>query len=148
MLAATLSSTIMAQALTTYIIEPQAFFAPYLADVLAQAGVSVRYISENVDDTYLLSATPDLVFVDLDFFTQTAEAIIRSIRGKLRRGILCVYTANTSATFARDAHIAGANALFTKLAEGEELVAGLKTAICLGAYTDPRFTAIPDPAAH
>ncbi len=126
---------------STYIIERQAFFAPYLARTLETGGLHVSYLSADIEFDYLGRALPDVVFIDTDFVVDDVPDTIRNIRSRSPESIICIYAAQTSAAWARACHLAGANALFTKFATPEEIVAGLLHVLSVGAHTDSRYLA-------
>jgi DNA-binding NarL/FixJ family response regulator len=124
---------------TTYIIERLGFVAPYLAQTLSEADLDVLRVTDDIDFSYLQRASPDVIFADIDFLAGDAPATIRKIRRQSPLSLICVYTSQTDPSWAKTCHLAGANAVFTKLSTDEELIAGLRDTLAVGAYTDRRF---------
>ena len=124
----------------TYIVERQAFFAPYLARTLADANLQVSYVSNEIEFGYLQRSSPDVVFIDSDFLGGEIAEAIREVRKAVPNALICIYSSQTGTAWARACHIAGANAIFTKFATSDELVRGLAEALSLGSYTDRRYT--------
>lgn len=136
------------QRATTYIVEKQAFFAPYLASTLAAANLQVSYTSPDIELGYLVKAAPDVVFIDSDFLTADVLVAIRSVRQCAPQSIICIYSSKIDTDWARDCHIAGANGIFTKFSSREELLAGLSRTLSVGAFTDRRYVGQPVSSLH
>lgn len=124
----------------SYLIEPQKLFLPALTAFLESVGLKVEKTSSHVDLRDLVSEQPQLIFMDLDFVDGEPLETISIIRAVLPLATICVYTSvKGGVTWPKACHYAGANAVFSKSAQEDEVLAGLKTAIETGAFTDARL---------
>ncbi|TAM92686.1 response regulator [bacterium] len=123
----------------SYVVEAQGIFAPYLVAVLAEAGLDVVHVGNSMDLQLMSHLAPDLLFVDLDYVDADPLESIRMTRFMLPHAVICVYTGDTRPAWAAACHLAGANCVLTKRADGEEIAMGVRRALTVGAYTDKRY---------
>ncbi|MHB1551652.1 MAG: response regulator [Vulcanimicrobiaceae bacterium] len=124
----------------SYVIETQKLFVPALVAFLEKAGLKVEKTASQVDLRDLLTEQPQLVFIDLDFLDGEPLETISIVRMLLPTAVICAYTTvKGGVTWPKACHYAGANAVFSKSAQEDEVVAGLRTAIETGSFTDSRL---------
>lgn len=124
---------------SVFLVEAQQLFVPTLADVFAEVGLELRFVAADVDMHKLLDEQPDVLFVDADFVNQEPLRLINALRMLVPAAVICVYTGARSPDWARAAHFAGANAIFSKHADRNEIVAGLRGALRDEPFTDVRL---------
>ncbi len=107
-----------------YLIEAQALFVPTLIDVFSEVGLDLRGVSRDADAQSLLAAEPDVVFVDIDFLAQEPVRLISVLRSLLPKAVIYVYTSMTS--WLKNCSFPGANAVFSKHSDRQQLVAALR----------------------
>lgn len=129
----------------SYVVEAQGIFAPYLVTVLTEAGLDVIHVGSSMDLQLMSQLAPDLLFVDLDYVDADPLESIRMTRFMLPHAVICVYTGDTRPAWAAACHLAGANCILTKQADGEEIASGVRRALMVGAYTDRRFESPESP---
>ena len=122
-----------------HVIEPQELFVSSLTEVFADLGLAVDRFSGEPNFRQLLEEPPDLMFIDVDFTAQEPLKFITLLRTLLPKTLIAVYTSMRSAEWAKACHFSGANAVLTKAAEREEIVAGLRQMIDTGEFTDVRL---------
>ena len=122
-----------------HVIEPQELFVSSLTEVFADLGLGVDRFSGEPNFRQLLEEPPDLMFIDVDFTAQEPLKFITLLRTLLPKTLIAVYTSMRSAEWAKACHFSGANAVLTKAAEREEIVAGLRQMIDTGEFTDVRL---------
>lgn len=125
--------------LSVHLIEAQALFVPTLAEVFIEIGLDLRSVSSDVDMHKLVDDQPDVLFVDADFLNQEPLRLVNVLRILLPESIICVYTSQRSADWAKACHFAGATAVFSKNAHRREIVAGMHDALRRQTYTDIRL---------
>jgi DNA-binding NarL/FixJ family response regulator len=121
------------------IIEPQRLFAPFLTQVLSEAGFSVVTSLDTLSLDQIGRNEPHVVFVDIDFIEVDPVSALRQIRGVVPNATICAYTAGTAEGWAATCSRAGANCVISKSASPAEIVAGIQRALRVGAYVDRRF---------
>jgi DNA-binding NarL/FixJ family response regulator len=121
------------------IIEPQRLFAPFLTQVLSEAGFSVVASLDTLSLDQIGRNEPHVIFVDIDFIEVDPISAIRQIRGVVPNATICVYTAGAAEGWAATCSRAGANCVISKSASPAEIVAGIQRALRVGAYVDRRF---------
>jgi len=129
----------------SYVVEAQGIFAPFLVAVLADAGLDVVHVGSSMDLQLMSHLAPDLLFVDLDFIDADPLESIRMTRFMLPHAVICVYTGDSRPAWASACHLAGANCVLTKQADGAEIAQGVRRALMVGAYTDHRFESPESP---
>ena len=127
------------RSLSVHLIEAQALFVPTLADVFSELGLELRSVSNDVDLHRLLDDQPDVLFVDADYVSQEPLRLVNLLRMLVPEAVICVYTSERSADWAKAVHFAGATAVFSKNAERGEIIAGMHDALRRQTYTDVRF---------
>jgi DNA-binding NarL/FixJ family response regulator len=122
------------------IIEAQLLFAPFLAQLLSEAGYTVVCLTESIDADELGRVEPHVVLVDIDFLEEESVGALRRLRAVLPEATICAYTGAVDPAWISAIAAAGANCIITKLASPEEIVDGITRAIRLGTYVDERLT--------
>ena len=131
--------------LKVHLIEPQALFVPMLDDLFRDVGLRVSRVTRDAEFQTLLQEQPEIVFVDTDFVEQETINLIVLLRTLLPKTLVAVYTGTHNARRAQACHASGANAVFSKSADREEIVAGLRQMLETGEHTDARFRLVrPD----
>lgn len=114
---------------------------PLLGAALKSAGESPLTVVARLDVTELGKLAPDVLVVDLDKAKTDRLELLRQLRFVLPECVMIVYTADPKPGWARSCHLAGANALLSKLSDESQLANGLRLGIRGGCFTDPRFAA-------
>ena len=127
------------QRVKVHVIEPQELFVHSLSDVFHALGLQVDRFSGEANFRLLLESPPDLMFIDVDFSAQEPLKFITLLRTLLPKALIAVYTSMRSAEWAKACHFSGANAVLTKAADRDEIVAGLRQMIDTGEFTDVRL---------
>lgn len=127
------------RSVSVYLIEAQTLFVPTLVDVFEEAGFEFRGSSVDTSVRQLLNEPPDIVFVDIDFVSQDPLRLISLLRTLLPETVIYVYTSQTNPDWAAACHGAGASGISSKNASRQEIVAGMRTSLEKGTYTDPRM---------
>lgn len=122
-----------------HVIEPQELFVSSLTEVFRSLGLAVDRFSGEANFRQLLEDPPDLIFIDVDFSAQEPLKFITLLRTLLPKTLIAVYTSMRSAEWAKACHFSGANAVLTKAADHDEIVAGLQQMIDTGEFTDVRL---------
>ena len=121
------------------IIEPQRLFAPFLNQVLSEAGFSVVMSLESLSLDELGRNEPTVVFIDIDFIEVDPINALRQIRQIVPNATICAYTGRADEGWAASCIRAGANCVISKSAAPPEIVAGIQRALRVGSYVDRRF---------
>ena len=121
------------------IIEPQRLFAPFLTQVLSEAGFTVVMSHETLALDELGRNEPGVIFVDIDFIEGDPISALRQIRSVVPGATICAYTGSTTEGWAGTCSRAGANCVISKSATPDEIIAGILRALKVGAYVDERF---------
>jgi DNA-binding NarL/FixJ family response regulator len=121
------------------IIEPQQLFAPFLYQVLSEAGFSVVFSLQSLLLDELGRNEPTVVFIDIDFIEVDPIRALRQIRQVVPNATICAYTGSATDGWATSCMHAGANCVISKAAAPSEIVGGIQRALRLGSYVDPRF---------
>ncbi|HZZ00188.1 MAG TPA: hypothetical protein VFE36_11485 [Candidatus Baltobacteraceae bacterium] len=128
-----------ARSLSVHLIEAQALFVPTLEEVFVDVGLALLAVSSDVDLHRLLEEQPDVVFVDADYVSEEPLRLVNLLRTLVPNGIICVYTSERSAQWARACHLAGATAVFSKNARRNEIIGGMGDALQNRTFTDVRL---------
>lgn len=128
-----------AKSILVGIIEPQSLFAPFLNQVLSEAGFTVVTSQGTLALDQLSRNEPSVIFVDIDFIEIDPVSALRQIRSVVPSATICAYTGGTEAGWAETCSRAGANCVISKSATPDEIVAGILRAVKVGAYVDERF---------
>jgi DNA-binding NarL/FixJ family response regulator len=121
----------------SYVVEPQALFIPYLADVLAGAEMRVVRYAPTFDVDDIRASSPEALFIDTDFLDIDAADAVSAMRAALPRAFICAYTDGEGARADR-LRFAGANCVLSKRSGPSEITDALRTAQSRGTFTDPR----------
>jgi DNA-binding NarL/FixJ family response regulator len=120
----------------TYLIEPQALFVPFVTRLLSEAGLMLVGSGGHLDQQALASVAPHAVVVDLDYLERSELAVLRQLRGYVPSASILAFSSRTDHMFAAAAHVAGANAVFSKDITEERLIAGIRRTITDGFFVD------------
>jgi DNA-binding NarL/FixJ family response regulator len=112
-----------------------------LSAALKGAGESALSILARLDVAELGRLRPDVLIADVDHLDVDPLEALRQIRFVLPECTIAVYTAKTTSIWGRACHLAGVSCLLSKASCKSELVIGLRSAIRIGCFTDPRFAA-------
>jgi DNA-binding NarL/FixJ family response regulator len=107
-----------------FLVEAQSLFVPALIEVMTEAGLELLGVSDDADATTLLEAQPDVVFVDIDFLAQEPVRLISVLHSMLPQAAIYVYT--SISTWIKNCSFPGAAAVFSKHADHQQLVDGLR----------------------
>jgi DNA-binding NarL/FixJ family response regulator len=129
------------------IIEPQRLFAPFLTQVLSEAGFSVVLSLETLSLDELGRNEPMVIFIDIDFIEVDPINALRQVRSVVPNATICAYNGRTDEGWAAACSRAGANCVISKSASPPEIVAGIQRALRVGAYVDRRFDGTEDDGA-
>jgi DNA-binding NarL/FixJ family response regulator len=121
------------------IIEPQQLFAPFLNQVLSEAGFSIVISLGTLSLDELDRNDPAAVFIDIDFIEGDPINALRQIRQVVPNATICAYTGRADEGWAALCMRAGANCVISKSAATSEIVAGIRRALSVGSYVDGRF---------
>lgn len=121
------------------VIEPQELFVASLTEVFRDLGQAVDRFAKEANFRQLLDEQPTMIFIDIDYTVQEPLKLITLLRTLLPKVMLAVYTSQRSAEWAKACHFSGANAVLTKAADHDEVVAGLRQMIDTGEFTDVRL---------
>lgn len=127
------------------IIEPQRLFAPFLNQVLSEAGFSVVISLATLSLDELGRNEPTVVFIDIDFIEVDPINALRQIRQVVPNATICAYTGRADEGWAASCMRAGANCVISKSAAPSEIVAGIQRALRVGSYVDRRFDGEDEP---
>jgi DNA-binding NarL/FixJ family response regulator len=112
-----------------------------LGAALKGAGEPALAIVSRLNVGELAKLSPDILIADVDGLEVDPLEMLRRVRFVLPECIIVVYTGIMERYWARDCHLAGVNGLLCKDSEEADLVSGLRQAIAIGCWTDPRFAA-------
>jgi DNA-binding NarL/FixJ family response regulator len=129
------------RAISVGIIEPQRLFAPFLTQILSEAGFSVVASLESLSLDEIGRYEPTVVFADVDFIDIDPVLAIRQLRTVAPDATICAYTGCHDEGWAATCARAGANCVISKSAAPDEIVAGLMRALRVGAFVDSRYDA-------
>jgi DNA-binding NarL/FixJ family response regulator len=125
--------------ITVGIIEPQRLFAPYLSQLLSEAGFSVTSSLAWISLEELGRSEPRVIFIDADFIDIEPVHAIRQLSGFLPRSIICAYTRQNDPAWAARCVQAGAQCIISKSRSAPEIITGLRCAIREGTFVDTSF---------
>ena len=108
-----------------HVVEPQQLFASALAEVFAEAGLTIDYVSVAIDARRTLDDRPDLIFLDTDFLPEPLESI-RLVRMLAPRAIIGAYASEGSGSLKPSYAAAGADIVIEKSADRRSIVQGLR----------------------
>jgi len=84
---------------------------------------------------------PELLVCDIDGSEADPLELLRQVRFVLSGSIILVYTSRANSSWNVGCHTAGANGLLSKQSNVTELAVGIRSALRIGCYTDPRCAA-------
>jgi DNA-binding NarL/FixJ family response regulator len=113
----------------TYVIEPQLMFSSYLERCLSGAGLEVIATNHDIDGRDIAAHDPAAIFVDVDFFERGGPNALCRIRQAPKSAHLIAYSSSDDPTYAALCYISGANAVISKRAGEELLIAGVRQAL-------------------
>jgi DNA-binding NarL/FixJ family response regulator len=127
------------KAISVGIIEPQRLFAPFLTQLLSEAGFDVMAPLESMSLDDIGRSDPSVIFIDIDFIDGEPGHALRQLRGVAPNATICAYTGRTEEGWAATCTRAGANCVISKSATPAEIVSGMRHALRVGAFIDFRF---------
>lgn len=127
------------KALPVAIIEPQRLFAPYLAQMLSEAGFSIVTSLDSLELDEVGRVEPAIVFADVDFIEGDAADAIRQLRVAAPEATICAYTGHSDAWWCGVYARAGANCIISKAASPAEIIDGLAQALQVGMFVGVHF---------
>lgn len=127
------------KAIPVGIIEPQRLFAPFLTQILSEAGFSVVTSLDTLSLDEIGRFEPAVIFADVDFIDSDTVVAIRQLRSVAPEATICAYTGRSDGGWAATCTRAGANCVISKSATPAEIVAGIQRALRVGAFVDGRF---------
>jgi DNA-binding NarL/FixJ family response regulator len=114
---------------------------PLLTASLAELGFMHPVVIPSITVTEIGRAAPHLLILDLDELEADPIDMLRMTRFVLPNATIAVYSLTLRQSWARSCHIAGANCLLSKETDEREIIAGLRSALAIGCFTDPGFEA-------
>jgi DNA-binding NarL/FixJ family response regulator len=114
---------------------------PMFSAVFRAAGELPLATLARLDVRELGRLLPDVLVCDVDTTKKDPLELLRQIRFVLPECLVAVYTGTTTRSWAVACHLAGANCLLSKDSDERQLTKGLRGALRIGCYTDPRFAA-------
>jgi DNA-binding NarL/FixJ family response regulator len=121
------------------IVEAQVLFAPFLAQMLSDAGFVVGFSREFVSREDMDRVQPDVLLIDVDFLSEDAIAALRVLREAAPDCTICAYTGTSDEQWVAACVRAGANCVLSKLATPSEITHGILRALRIGSYVDDHF---------
>jgi DNA-binding NarL/FixJ family response regulator len=109
--------------------------------VLKRAGLPISPSVASLGVAELGRLAPDVLIADLDGLAVDPLEKLRQVRFVLPACIVVVYTANTTRSWGREYHLAGANGVLSKTSTESQLASGVRSSLRSGCFTDPRLTA-------
>lgn len=107
------------------LVEPQALFAPYFANVIAGAGSEVT-VSERAPKRLLRSLKPNLVVVDATGHAAAPLRMITGMRASLPGARIVIFARGAEPLWAGVARALGADAVVGPSASEADLLAALR----------------------
>jgi DNA-binding NarL/FixJ family response regulator len=127
------------KAIVVGIVEAQMLFAPFLQQMLTDAGFAVGFSREYVSREEIQDVRPDVLLIDVDFLPADVISELRNARDVAPDCTICAYTGTEDEQWVAACVRAGANCVLSKLATPSELVHGILHARRLGSFVDERF---------
>jgi DNA-binding NarL/FixJ family response regulator len=127
---------------TVYVVEPQALFGPELARLVDAAGGRVLEHSPVLDLDAIISASPNVVLLDLDYTNYHLADVLDVLRAEAPSIRPVVLTAEREAGRLDACRENGAAAVVSKAASERELVHDLRVVFDGGAIWDRRVEAV------
>lgn len=115
--------------------------ANLLSEVLLEAGYDRPHRSAEVGVTKIGTYAPRVLMIDFDHLRSDKLESVRQLRFVLPECAIAVVSSNLKRGWARQCHMAGANAVLSSGSGAHRLLAGLQSAVRSGCYTDPEFAA-------
>jgi DNA-binding NarL/FixJ family response regulator len=112
---------------------------PLLAAALKGAGEPALTIIAHLTVPELRRLRPDVLVADVDGLETDALEMLRQLRFVLPDCVIVVYTASAELSWSRACHLAGASCVLAKGLQESQLASGLRQAIRIGCFADPRF---------
>src|SRR5579883_483330 len=109
--------------------------------VLLEAGYDCRQRSSDVRVTNLRAYAPRVLMIDVDDMRADKLESIRQLRFVLPDCAITVVSSNLQGSWAMQCHMAGANGVLSSGSGARRMIAGLKSAVRTGCFTDPDFAA-------
>ncbi|HEV3155606.1 MAG TPA: hypothetical protein VGZ02_17505 [Candidatus Baltobacteraceae bacterium] len=113
--------------------------ANLFSKLLLEAGYDCPQRSQDVRVTKLRTYDPRVLVIDFDHFRSDKLESIRQLRFVLPDCAIAVVSSNLKRSWARQCHMAGANGVLSSGSGEQRMLAGLRSAVGTGCYTDPDF---------
>ncbi|HWT05346.1 MAG TPA: hypothetical protein VN224_06275 [Xanthomonadales bacterium] len=123
---------------SVYVVEPQALFGPELARLVGAAGGRVVGHSQVLDLDAIITASPDVVLLDLDFTDYRLADVLDALRAEAPSIRPVVLTSERGPGRLDACRANGAAAVVAKAASERELVHDLRVVFDGGAIWDRR----------
>ena len=127
---------------TVYVVEPQALFGPELARLVGAAGGRVVGHSPLLDLDTIITASPDVVLLDLDFTDYQLADVLDALRAEAPSIRPVVLTSEHGAGRLEAYRANGAAAVVAKAASERELVHDLRVVFDGGTVWDRRVETV------
>ena len=127
---------------TVYVVEPQTLFGPELARLVGAAGGRVVGHSQLLDLDAIITASPDVVVLDLDYTDYELAGVLDVLRAEAPAIRPVVLTSERGAGRLETYRANGAAAVVAKAASERELVHDLRVVFDGGAIWDRRVEAV------
>ena len=127
---------------TVYVVEPQALFGPELARLVNAGGGRVVGHSPLLDLDAIITASPDVVVLDLDYTDYQLVDVLDALRAEAPSIRPLVLTSERAAGRLETCRTNGAAAVVAKAASERELVHDLRVVFDGGAVWDRRVEAV------
>jgi DNA-binding NarL/FixJ family response regulator len=122
-----------------YFLGPKPETEEYFDSILRAAGFANSGSSAELHVGDVAKAAPSFFLVDfVDLDVDQLESL-RQVRFVLPECVIAVYSEEPAAGWARECHLAGANAMLSKSSNRSDVSAAIKRSIRSGCYTDPNF---------
>jgi DNA-binding NarL/FixJ family response regulator len=123
---------------TVYVVEPQALFGPELARLVHAAGGRVVGHASVLDLDAIISASPSVALLDLDYTDYDLDDVLRVLRAEAPAVRAVVLSAQRGAGWLDACRANGAASVIAKAASERELVHDLRVVFDGGAVWDHR----------
>ena len=127
---------------TVYVVEPQALFGPALARLVGAAGGRVVGHSPRLDLDAIITASPDVALLDLDYTDYELAGVLDALRAEAPSIRPVVLTSERGAGRLAACRAGGAAAVVAKAASERELVHDLRIVFDGGTIWDRRVETV------
>lgn len=113
--------------------------ANVLSEVLLEAGYDLPQRWEELLVAKLGTYAPRVLIIDFDHIRSDKLESVRQLRFVLPDCAIAVVSSNLKRSWAKQCHMAGANGVLSSGSGERRMLAGLRSAVRNGCYTDPDF---------